>query len=144
MERLESKFDHNEVIADGHPPVARKVALIDFDGTLFDFGEIYGPKKPTKGAAKAVRDLKKAGYRIVICTSRLSKAWHYSEGWPHREAVKQNKDYILDVCTANSIPVDDITAEKIPAEVFFDDKAVRVDTEYTLATAIGDFLNGRV
>ena len=141
MEQLKSKFDAEEVMAAGIPPVAAKTVLIDFDGTIRPFGLLYGNEPPFPGVPEAIQSLKKAGYRVVIFTSRFSKAWHFSEGWGTREATKVQRDYITKFCKRNKIPFDDITADKLPAEVIFDDKAVRVDPEYGLATAIGDFLS---
>lgn len=141
---LESKHDAQEVIDAGHPPIAAKTVLIDFDGTIFPFGEIYGPKTPYKGVPEAVQALKSSGYRVIVFTSRLSKAWHFAEGWSTREATKDQIRYITKVMKKNKIPFDGITSEKIPCEVYFDDKAVRVGLQYTLADGINDFIAGKV
>ena len=139
---LESKNDPVEVISAGHPPVAAKTVLIDFDGTIRPFGKLYGYEPAFPGVPEAIQALKKAGYRVIIFTSRLSKAWHFSEGWGTREATKVQTEYITKVCKRNKIPFDGITAEKIPAEAIFDDKAIRVDNSYTLADGILDFIAG--
>jgi hypothetical protein len=108
-----------------HPPVARKVVCIDFDGTLFPWGELNATSEPLFDAVETVRAFKGAGYRIVIFTSRMSPTWWIAEGWPNDDytyakwfsSVAQRLDEW-------DIPFDDITCEKVPAEYYIDDKAI--------------------
>lgn len=110
----------------GHPRIADKVALVDFDGTMFPFGDLDGDLPPLPGTVTAMHLLKDRGYRVVIFTSRLSETWWESEGMHPREAYREQVSYIARQCRKYGIPFDDMTAEKIPAEVYFDDKARRV------------------
>jgi|SRR5688500_12557804 len=137
---LTSKFDMQEVIDAGHPPAAQRVVCVDFDGTIFPFGNIMGEGPPIPGAAEAVRALHKAGYRVVIFTSRLSKAWHVHEGWDHDEACAEQYEYMHRMLDKYKIPHDAFTAEKIPAEAYFDDKAFRCAGEWELKKSVREFL----
>ena len=105
----------------GHSPVADKVVCIDFDNTIIPWKVIdYHHKKALPGAAKAIRAFKKAGYIVVIFTSRLSPTWHHSAG----ENSKQQADYVVETLNRLNIEYDFITAEKVPAEYYIDDKAI--------------------
>lgn len=139
---LTSRFDPNEVIADGHPPVAKGIVCVDFDGTIFPFGQMDVTNvEPIPGAAEAVRTLKGMGYQIVIFSSRFSKAWHDHEGWDHLEATAEQAKHVKSALDAWMIPYDRFTAEKIPAVAYFDDKAWRADiVTGGLAGAVSDFL----
>lgn len=146
---LTSKFNDAEVIEAGHPPVAKGIVCVDFDGTIFPFGQMdVSGTQPMAGAAEAVRALKKAGYTIVIFTSRLSRTWHNSENWDHRTAETEQTELVRNALEAYDIPWDDMTAEKIPAVAYFDDKAWRAEGPSGLALAVNQFLiqesgNGR-
>lgn len=100
---------------------ARRVACIDFDSTLYPWGPLFAQPDPLPGAPEAMRRLKAAGYRIVIFTSRLSPTW--------LEAAKYTASDQLDHITAmlwrDGIPFDLVTSEKVPAEVYVDDRAIR-------------------
>lgn len=138
---LKSKFVAKEVIDAGHPPVAEGKVLIDWDGVIQPFGMIFDSKRPIAGVANAIRTLKKRGYTIVIFTSRLSKAWHESEGWDHDKATREQIKHMSSFLDRYRIPYDEFTAEKIPAVVYFDDKAYRVQKgKYGLANAVKLFL----
>ena len=105
----------------GLAPTAHRVACIDFDATLYPWRPIYEQPDPLPGAPEAVRRLKAAGYRIVIFTSRLSPTWLESAG----ETAGQQIDHIESVLRRDGIPFDLITSEKVPAEVYVDDRAIR-------------------
>lgn len=138
---LTSRFNPTEVIRDGHPPVARGVVCVDFDGTIFPFGQMdVTGVQPLRGAPEAVRALKEKGYRVVIFSSRFSKAWHEHEGWDHDVAMREQRALVASALAAYDIPWDDMTAEKIPALAYFDDKAWRVDEDNDLYESVADFL----
>jgi hypothetical protein len=137
---LTSKFDQQEVIDAGHPPVAKGIVCVDFDGTIFPFGDMFGAGDPIEGAANAVRALKAEGYTIVIFSSRFSKAWHDHEGWSHADAMEEQTHYVVNALNAHGIPWDRLTAEKIPAMAYFDDKAYRAEGPNGLARAVSLFL----
>lgn len=138
---LTSKFDQQEVIDAGHPPVAKGIVCVDFDGTIFPFGSMFGMGEPIEGAAEAVRALKEEGYTIVIFSSRFSKAWHDHEGWPHADALEEQTEYVVNALNAHRIPWDRLTADKVPAMAYFDDKAYRAAGPKGLARAVSLFLN---
>lgn len=125
-----------------HPPVASKLAAVDFDGTIKPWeGGLFGDVPPLPGAAEAVRKLKDAGYTIFIFTSRLSTFWHNSEGWRTEVATERQVQYIKEYCEKYDIPADFVTAEKIPAEVYLDDKALGVSKSRPLLRRVKEFLN---
>lgn len=108
------------VILAGHPPIAEGVFLIDFDGTIAPWGHLFDFPKPFDGVAEFTRTLKRNGYTIGIFTSRLSPKW--------LESAKQNMEdhvnYITEYASRNGIEFDFITAEKVPALAYIDDKAI--------------------
>lgn len=103
-----------------HPPMADKTICVDFDGTLYPFGYMFSFPPPIEGAVQKMQEFKQKGYEIIIFTSRLSKDWLISEGheyWDHYY-------YIHDILKRDGIPHDRVTAEKIPARYYIDDKAI--------------------
>lgn len=125
-----------------HPPIAEKVACVDFDGTIAPWGAMFGFPEPLPGAVEAIRRLKEAGYTVVIFTSRLSRMWHLSEGRDPAEAILAQIKYLSDYCAKYDIPADWATAEKIPAEAYFDDKALGVDGANRLLDRVEEFVGG--
>lgn len=120
-----------------HPPIANKVVCIDFDGTIVPWGPLMARKEPFNGVPEAIRRLKELGYTIVIFTSRLSPAWFRNEG----HDVEEQYEYVALTLRAAGIPYDRITSEKVPAEAYFDDKAIRVSYPFfPLDVMIGDFI----
>lgn len=107
-------------LKNGHSPLAENVICVDFDGTLYPWGDLFSYDPPLPGAVDAVLRLRDAGFRIVIFTSRLSPTWLEAEG--QSEVVQY--DYIAEVLTRDGIPFDAITAEKVPAIAYVDDKAI--------------------
>jgi hypothetical protein len=115
-------------LKNGHAPVADKVVCVDFDGTLFPFGEIYSFNDPLPGAVEAMTRLREAGMRIVIFTSRLSPTWleaEYGNTWAFEAEAQRH--YIGKQLDRFGIPFDLITCEKVPAIAYIDDKALRFD-----------------
>lgn len=102
-----------------------KRVLIDFDGVIYKYssgwseGLIYD--EPIKGAREAIRRLRKDGYKVFIFTSRLSKIAQGKQG------IKIQKQMIEKWLNENDIEVDGITGDKIPAEVYIDDRAIRFE-----------------
>lgn len=108
-----------EVIKNGHPPMANKTILIDFDGTIYPFGFLFDAVAPIEGAKEFLIARKTEGYKIGIFTSRLSKRWLASVN----QTKKQHIKYIRTSLKRDGIPFDFITAEKLPSEFYVDDKA---------------------
>jgi hypothetical protein len=126
----------------GHPPEADKKVLVDFDGTIVPWGPLMGPKTPRPAVIWAMKDLADEGYTIVIFTSRMSESWLKSafgiKDW--RLAKSRQAQYVGDILNSNGIPWDYMTAEKEPAEAYFDDKAYAIRENYPLDWAIAEFL----
>ena len=113
-------------IAKGHPPMADKLILIDFDGTIAPFGFIFDFPEPLKDVALFTQMMKRKGYKIGIFTSRLNKEWLKSVN----QTAAQHIDYITSYNNANDIKFDFITSDKYPAEQIFDDKATNVHNNW--------------
>lgn len=134
---------HDYGMVAGHSPVARRVALVDFDATIVPWGPLMADKEPYPGVPEAMRRLKQAGYRVVIFTSRFSPRWltHAFPDVPVEQSLEVQRQYIATILARADIAFDEITAEKVPAEVYFDDKAVGVSSNFPLDSAIDEFLN---
>lgn len=121
-----------------HPPVADKVICVDFDGTLFPWGEFHSDAPPLDGAVEFMKALRDAGWKIVIFTSRMSQTWWRGEGWlsvmpdPHDipELEEEWAASVMDRLDKWGIPWDGVTAEKVPAEYYIDDKAIRFENNW--------------
>lgn len=88
-----------------------------YNRILIDFDNVLAKKVGNKlgmftGAKKAVKGFKANGKEIVIFSSRLF------------EDDGNQKSFISRFLKANGIPFDKITAEKMPADYYIDDKAV--------------------
>jgi len=94
---------------------------VDFDGTLVRWNDLMGPPVFELGAVEAVRALSQAGFRIVVLTSRLSREWLRAAGYSHLRQYM----YINAALIAAGVPVDLITAEKVPAVYYIDDRAIQ-------------------
>jgi hypothetical protein len=103
-----------------HPPEAENVILIDFDDTIQPWGRMFQYTPPYEGVADFTQRLKAQGYTIGIFTSRLSDLWLKAIG--HTAAM--HIDYITQYGERFGIPFDFITAEKVPAIAYIDDKAI--------------------
>jgi ribonucleotide monophosphatase NagD (HAD superfamily) len=99
-----------------------KTVLIDFDGTLQDFGWPNPPGDPFPGAVKALQALKSAGYHIIIFTARAWSGWDQMnrKGKSKVEQVTEAANWL----TSHKIPFDAITAEKQPCLFIVDDSAL--------------------
>lgn len=117
-------------IEQGHPPVADGWVCVDFDGTLYPWGYLNAEPQPLDGAVAAMKAFRECGYKIAIFTSRLSPTWYRSEGWNRDDAELEQFTYIANILERDGIPFDKITAEKIPAVAYIDDKAVPFDGDW--------------
>lgn len=115
------------VIAAGHPPIADKVILIDFDATIAPYGMLFAFPEPFAGAAPFSQALHANGYKIGIFTSRLSPKWLKSANQKEEDHV----NYIQEYCNKYEIWYDFITAEKVPAQCYIDDKAITFNGNWT-------------
>ena len=126
---------HEYGMSRGHPPIAEKLALIDFDGTIVPWGPLMGDKTPTPGAKEAIDLLVQSGYRIGIFTSRMSRTWAESvkgRSWTAQNIFLEDQwEYVKRTLDAHGIPFEFITAEKVPAEFYIDDKAIGYRGDWT-------------
>lgn len=109
-----------------HPPEAVGLIMVDFDSTLHPWGTMFGYPEPIEGGPEFMSLLKGRGYTLGIFTSRLSNTWLKVMG----HVAKQHTEYITNFCALNGIPFDFITAEKRPAEVYIDDKAITFNNNW--------------
>jgi len=119
------------------PPVARDTICIDFDGTIFQWGDMYQDTPPFQGAVEVIRKLRQQGWKIVILTSRMSPTWWNDEGMDMKKAFVEQQAFISHRLEKYGIPYDRITAEKVPAEYYIDDKAIEFDGGTDTWTRIG-------
>jgi hypothetical protein len=115
---------------DNHPPVAKGLISVDFDGTLFQWGDLHDDTYPFEGAVEFMQGLKAAGWTIIIFTSRMSPTWWKSEGWDPKVAARVFESSTAARLDQYDIPYDIITAEKIPCEYYIDDKAIRFEGDW--------------
>lgn len=117
----EGKAAASAVIAEGHPPVADKLVMIDFDGTIKSWGYLFDFPEPFTGVAEFTQMLKRNNYQIGIFTSRLSPKWLETVD----TTAENHVEYITEYCKKFGIAFDFITSEKQPAQDYIDDKATR-------------------
>lgn len=111
-------------VKNGHPPVAKGVVCVDFDATLFPWGRtMFDDTPPFEGAVEALQAFDQAGLTIVIFTSRFSPGWWTAEKFTDSEIAEQ-MTYVENRLRRWDIPYSRITAEKVPAIAYIDDKAV--------------------
>lgn len=118
-EQIEAEAKQN-----GHPPVAEGVVCVDFDGTIAPWGDLFGFPEPLPGAKAFLKYLRDEGYKIVIFTSRLSTVWHNHEGRDPAMGILQQVEYLQEYFERYGLEADHVTAEKIPAIAYIDDKAI--------------------
>lgn len=127
------RADETYGLAHGYAPIAHKVLCIDYDGTLYPWDEIHAEPPPNRWAVKSVRRFVRAGFRVIIFTSRLSPTWLAKSGL----SADDEHAYIERMLQRDGIPFDDITSEKVPAEFYIDDRAIRFRDNWQ---EIGDFI----
>jgi hypothetical protein len=102
-------------------------AMIDLDGTIhkyskgFSDGSIYDD--PFEGAKKVIDWLKDQGYEIVIFTTRASRENALNTGSDHNKQIENVATWLTD----HGIYYDRITAEKIAADFYIDDRAIHIN-----------------
>jgi hypothetical protein len=129
-----------KVKENGHPPVADGVVCVDFDGTIAPFGDLFGFPPPLPGARDFLLGLKARGFEVIIFTSRLSTVWHAHEGRDPAQGIFAQVAYLTEYFNRYDLPSDGVTAEKIPAIAYIDDKAI----EFTSWESVKYHFNGKV
>lgn len=135
----------SETQANRIAPCATTTVCIDFDGTIVPWGPLDEDRAPFCGVSDALWDLAAQGYRIVILTSRLSQEWWEAEatarGVDAEAFGAEQTEYVTDYMKRWALPYHLITAEKVPALAYFDDRAIRVsEWDHAFITAVGRFL----
>lgn len=92
-----------------------KNVVFDFDGVIHSYispwnGPDVIPDEPVPGIKEAINDIRNAGYNVIVVSTR-SKTKH------GRDAIRAWLDKY-------GIIVDEIHAEKPPAIVYIDDRAI--------------------
>ena len=104
--------------------VEERRAMIDLDGTIHKYskgyadGQIYDD--PFAGAKQVINWLKDKGYEIVIFTTRASEENSKDMGSDHENQIANVENWLSD----NDIYFDRVTAEKLAADFYIDDKAI--------------------
>ena len=93
-----------------------RTLCFDFDGVLHSYtsgwqGASVIPDPPVPGMAEALRRLQHLGWEVVICSSRAR----------HQGGPEAMRDWLV----ANGFGPLPVTAEKVPAELYVDDRALR-------------------
>jgi len=105
----------------------KRRAMIDLDGTIHKYskgwqdGTIYD--KPFNGAKETIDWLRKMKFEIVIFSTRASKENAEEMGGDHLKEIRNIEDYL----STNGIYFDKITAEKLGADFYIDDKAIWIE-----------------
>lgn len=104
----------------------RKTVCIDFDATIYPWAELWHDSPPLPGAVAAVRKMRHDGWRIVILTSRMSPTWWAADGIDGEKARK----HVEALLERDGIPYDLLTAEKVPAHAYIDDRGYRFEGDW--------------
>ncbi len=102
--------------------MSKPVVAVDLDGVIFEYRDWKGLQhfgKPIKDVKKALKMLRKMGFKIVIFTCRANPAIQ-DEPLPVLEL------YIRKALLANEIPFDEIAMTGKPfAAYYIDDRGIR-------------------
>jgi hypothetical protein len=115
--------------------------MIDFDGPIHEYskgyndGILYG--KPSEGSREVIDWLKSKGYEIVIFTSRASKTNGLENGGDYKKEILKVESWLKD----NDIYYDLITAEKLAANFYIDDKAIHYNNWDTVKNEVTKRMN---
>jgi len=96
----------------------KPTVIFDFDGVIHSYtsgwqGATEIPDPPVEGIKEEIQRIRQAGYNVVVVSTRCYQAGGI--------------DAILGYLVRNKILVDEVTAEKPPAIVQIDDRALCFD-----------------
>lgn len=120
----ELKHIEEDIDADTNFDIDEKRILIDFDQVIHKYSVgwiehiIYD--EPIPGAKEAIQELRDLGFKVIIFTSRLSET---TQGINTENDVNEQRKMIEEWLDKYDIEVDGITAEKLPATLYIDDRA---------------------
>lgn len=109
----------------------KQTVVFDFDGVINSYksgwqGLTLISDEPVEGIKEAIAEIRKAGYEVVVVSTRC--------------ADYHGKCAVIDYLNKHDIEVDDVMAEKPPAIVYIDDRAICFDGQpETLLGKINDF-----
>lgn len=95
-----------------------KRVVFDFDGVVHSYtspwqGADIIPDPPVPGIKEAIKQFRDAGYLVCIISTRTRS--------------KRGRDAIRTWLEKNGIEVDELSAEKVAAVAYIDDRAIRFD-----------------
>lgn len=95
--------------------------VIDFDGTIAEWGKYPEPGPPTPGVKEALQALKDQGYYVLVQSARTSD--EVSKFPIDKEMEKRRMEEYM---TEHEIPYDEVSKEggKPPAQFYIDDRGV--------------------
>jgi phosphoglycolate phosphatase-like HAD superfamily hydrolase len=96
----------------------KKTVVFDFDGVINSYrsgwqGNAIIPDPPVPGIKEAIDEIRAAGYEVVVVSTRCNSPF--------------GRDAIRAYLSASGIRVDAVQAEKPPAIVYIDDRAICFD-----------------
>ena len=101
-------------------------AMIDLDGTIHKYSDGYKDgtiyDNAFDGAKEVINWLRRKGYEIVIFTTRASEQNADELRGDHKDQIKKIGKWLKD----KGIYFDRITAEKLAADFYIDDKAISI------------------
>lgn len=111
---------------------SKKTVVFDFDGVIHSYktgwnGDPgYMPDPPVEGIKEAIQEIRKAGYEVVVVSTRC--------------ITEYGKHMLIKYLEKYEIEVDGVKKEKPPAIVYVDDRAICFDGDTsTLLQKIKDF-----
>lgn len=96
----------------------KRTVVLDFDGVIHSYtsgwkGAAIIPDPPVPGIEKAISEIRRAGYEVVVVSTRC--------------AIDAGKEAVEMWLQKNRIRVDHVMKEKPPAVVYIDDRAICFD-----------------